>query len=97
MTPGMTPMNDDHGDQFPGALPPRRPTPARTAGAPKRLVRMPAANPQKSRNHGGRPPGQALPGPAGASRFTRRTPARFDRCTLDVVHAGPPARPQADG
>jgi hypothetical protein len=38
-------MNDDHGDQFPGALPPS--TPSRRAGAADRLVRMhPAYGPK---------------------------------------------------
>jgi hypothetical protein len=37
-------MNDDHGDQFPGALPARgTSTTSRPAGAEKRLVRMHAA------------------------------------------------------
>jgi hypothetical protein len=41
-------MNDDHGDQFPGALPARATsTPARPAGAQERLVRMRAACVQK--------------------------------------------------
>ena len=35
-------MNDDHGDQFPGALPAS--TPSRPAGAADRLVRMDAAS-----------------------------------------------------
>ena len=42
------PFNDDHGDQFPGALPARStPAPTRPAGAEKRLVRMHAAYVQK--------------------------------------------------
>ena len=42
-------MNDDHGDQFPGALPARASSaPARPAGAEKRLVRMPALYVQKA-------------------------------------------------
>ena len=44
-----TPINDDHGDQFPGALPARAAAaPTRPAGAEKRLVRMPALYVQKA-------------------------------------------------
>jgi hypothetical protein len=41
-------MNDDHGDQFPGAVPTQAvPTTARPAGADERLVRMSAAYTEK--------------------------------------------------
>jgi hypothetical protein len=97
----MTPMNDDHGDQFPGALPARRgPALDRTAGTEKRLVRMSAvettARHATARTHGSRPPGQATTGLARMGRFTRRSLARFDRYTLEVFNPGPPFRPQAD-
>lgn len=40
----QTPLNDDHGDQFPGALPARALAgPSRTTGADERMVRMRAA------------------------------------------------------
>jgi hypothetical protein len=92
----MTPINDDHGDQFPGALPARRvPALNRPTGGEKRLVRMPAA-PRKARDHGGRPPGQAATGLARVGRFTRRSLARFDRYTLEVFNPGSPFRPQTD-
>lgn len=43
-----TPLNDDHGDQFPGALPATpATTAARPAGADERLVRMSAAYTEK--------------------------------------------------
>jgi hypothetical protein len=38
-------MNDDHGDQFPGAVP--RTTPTHTSGTDRRVVRMHAAYVQK--------------------------------------------------
>jgi hypothetical protein len=41
-----TPINDDHGDQFPGALPART-TPAPEPGASERLVRMHPAYPRE--------------------------------------------------
>jgi hypothetical protein len=41
-----TPMHDDHGDQFPGAVPPRTPSAVRP-GAEQRLVRMRAAYVEK--------------------------------------------------
>lgn len=40
-------MNDDHGDQFPGALPTTMPPAGRPAGADDRLVRMNAAYTEK--------------------------------------------------
>ena len=40
-----TPINDDHGDQFPGAVPART-TSDPAPGANKRLVRMPTAYPR---------------------------------------------------
>ena len=97
-------MNDDHGDQFPGAVPARRrPTFARTAGGDKRMVRMPAVDGSQTagrhstaRIHGSRPPGQAAEGLARMGRFTRRSLARFDRYTLEVFNPGPPFRPQND-
>ncbi len=87
-------MTDDHGDQFPGALP-ARPDSARSlrTGGEKRLVRMPAT---PVRTHGRRPPGQAATGLARMSRFTRRSLARFDRYTLEVFNPAPPFRPHAD-
>jgi len=41
-----TPINDDHGDQFPGALPARTAS-TRAPGADERLVRMHSAYPRK--------------------------------------------------
>jgi hypothetical protein len=100
----MTPMNDDYGDQFPGALPARRGSALpRTTGGEKRLVRMPAFDGHHkagrqgtARTHGSRPPGQASTGLARIGRFTRRSLARFDRYTLEVFNAGSPLRPQSD-
>jgi hypothetical protein len=44
MTRRQTPLNDDHGDQFPGALPARALAgPSRASGADERMVRMRAA------------------------------------------------------
>jgi hypothetical protein len=97
-------MNDDHGDQFPGALPARRhPALARPTGGEKRMVRMPAVDgPQTTgrhttaRTHGSRPPGQATTGLARMGRFTRRSLARFDRYTLEVFNPAAPDRTRDD-
>jgi hypothetical protein len=45
-TARLTPMNDDHGDQFPGAVPAPGATPR--AGTDERVVRMHAAYVQKA-------------------------------------------------
>jgi len=44
---GQLPINDDHGDQFPGAVHPRTPSGPRTDGTQQRLVRMRAAYTEK--------------------------------------------------
>jgi hypothetical protein len=41
------PINDDHGDQFPGAVPPRTPSGPRADGSQQRLVHMRAAYTEK--------------------------------------------------
>ena len=90
---GPTPIDDDHGDQFPGALPARTASAApRTAG---RLVRMPAATGRRTptRDSGGRRPSPSTSALTRMSRFTRRSLDRFDRYTLEVFNAGSPARP----
>jgi hypothetical protein len=75
-------MNDDHGDQFPGALPARTASaPTCPAGATQRLVRMRSA--------------RVRPAAATRSRMvsgTRRSLQRFDSYTLDVFNPGPPFR-----
>ncbi len=86
-----TPINDDHGDQFPGAVPPRvRTRTPHRPGAEQRLVRMRAA-----RTPGGRPPGPAATPLTQMGRLTRRSLDRFDRYTLEVFNPASPHRPQA--
>ncbi len=77
-------MNDDHGDQFPGALPARTPSsPARSGGA-NRLVRMRSARVQERATTLTR-----------LGQSTRRSLQRFDRYTLDVFNPGHPFRTHA--
>ena len=90
-----TSINDDHGDQFPGALP------ARTLSRrpQDRLVRMPAASRtgRRAPSHGQhvRPTGQATTQLSRMGRFTRSL-ERFDRYTLEVFNAGTPYRSRND-
>ncbi|HYH73661.1 MAG TPA: hypothetical protein VD764_10600 [Nocardioides sp.] len=92
MTPARpTSINDDHGDQFPGALPAR--SPRHLSRRPHdRLVRMTAA-PRTGR----RTPSQHVR-PARLSRMDRftRSLERFDRYTLEVFNAGTPYPPRDD-
>ena len=92
---GPTPIDDDRGDQFPGALPPRTASTApRTAG---RLVRMPAATGRRTptRDSGGQRPGPSTSTLSRMSRFTRRSLDRFDRYTLEVFNPAFPYRSNA--
>ena len=92
---GPTPIDDDHGDQFPGALPAR--TVAIASRAAGRLVRMPAAPGRRTptRDSGGRRPGPSLSTLSRMGRFTRRSLDRFDRYTLEVFNPASPYRPDA--
>ena len=79
-------MNDDHGDQFPGALPARTASaPTRPAGARQRLVRMRSARVRTAATTRSR-----------VVQGTRRSLQRFDRYTLDVLNPGHPYRPRTD-
>ena len=92
---GPTPIDDDHGDRFPGALPARTASSApRAAG---RLVRMPAAIGRRTptRDAGGRRPGPSTSTLSRMGRFTRRSLHRFDRYTLEVFNPASPYRPDA--
>jgi hypothetical protein len=92
-------MTDDHGDQFPDAVPGQGvPTATRPAGAQERLVRMsaaatdnapvqrPAGRRTPPRSHGDRPATTQ----SRMGRLTRRSLERFDRYTLDVFNPRPP-------
>ena len=93
-----TPINDDHGDQFPGALPAPAPA-APTPGAEERLVRMPAASTladrdrrvtgqrTPTRGQDGRRPGRPAP------RLVRMRPlsrSSIERLAREVFDAGTP-------
>lgn len=47
MTSARPTIHDDHGDQFPGAVPPRTPSRVRPEASQQRLVRMQAAYAEK--------------------------------------------------
>ena len=76
-------MNDDHGDQFPGALPARTAS-ATTRPAGQQLVRMRSARVRTATTTRSR-----------MVSGTRRSLQRFDRYTLDVFNPGPPFRQHA--
>ena len=80
---------DDHGDQFPGAVPPAG-TSVPRPGAGDAFPRMNTAG----MHEGGRPRLSADTRLRRMGEFTRRSLDRFDRYTLDVFNAGSPARPQ---
>ncbi|TFV92072.1 hypothetical protein E4P40_03805 [Blastococcus sp. CT_GayMR20] len=91
---------DDHGDQFPGAVPADT---SRTFphGTESRHVRMPAAprptgRRAPTRDQSNRRPGQATTRLGRVGQFTRSSLERFDRYTLDVFNPVPPFRPDAD-
>jgi hypothetical protein len=89
---GPSLIDDDRGDQFPGALPARTASPApRGAG---RLVRMPAATGRRTptRDSGGRRPAPSTTTLSRMGRFTRRSLDRFDRYTLEVFNPASPYR-----
>jgi hypothetical protein len=91
---GPSLIDDDRGDQFPGALPARSASTApRGAG---RLVRMPAATGRRTptRDAGGRRPAPSTTTLSRMGRFTRRSLDRFDRYTLDVFNPASPYRPE---
>jgi hypothetical protein len=100
MSSRPTPINDDHGDQFPGAVPADTPR-AMSRGTESRHVRMPAASRATgrrtpTRDQSGRRPGQAATRLSRVGQFTRTSIERFDRYPLDVFDPAPPFRPDAD-
>jgi hypothetical protein len=95
-----TPINDDHGDQFPGAVPADTAR-ALSRGTESRHVRMPAfprgtGRRTPTRDQSGRRPARATSRLSRVGQFTRTSIERFDRYTLEVSNPGPPFRPDAE-